>query len=244
MSFLTSHSKPVPAPLPLLDADDYAALAALSSCAVANAIEGFNVQLRNEGFTAGNLTCRFPELRPVLGYAFTLQVRTSAPPMKGRTFLENIEWWERLLAVPGPRIVAIQDIDRQPGSGAVVGALLAEILKKLGCVGVLTNGAVRELPQIAPLEFQMYSSTLTASHSYCHIVRVGEPVQIEGLEVKTGDLLHGDRHGLVRVPHEIAARIPKTAAALREKEVALEEYLRSPEFSVEGLRARLNPPRP
>jgi 4-hydroxy-4-methyl-2-oxoglutarate aldolase len=242
MSFLR-HEQPAPAPLPLLNADEYAALAGLSSCAVANAIEGFNVQLRNEGFTAGYLACRFPELPPVLGYAFTLQVRTSAPPMKGRTFLENIEWWERLLAVPEPRIVVIQDIDRQPGSGAVVGALLAEILKKLGCVGVLTNGAVRELPQIAPLLFQLYSSTLTASHSYCHIVRVGEPVQIEGLEVKTGDLLHGDVHGMVRVPRELATRIPKTAEALREKEAALEEYLRSPDFSVEGLRARLNPSR-
>jgi regulator of RNase E activity RraA len=139
--------------------------------------------------------------------------------------------------------VVIQDIDRQPGSGAVVGALLAEILQKLGCVGVLTNGAVRELPQIAPLRFQMYSGTLTASHSYCHIVRAGEPVQIEGLEVKTGDLLHGDVHGMVRVPRELATRIPKTAAALREKEAAVEAYLRAPDFSVEGLRARLNPSR-
>jgi 4-hydroxy-4-methyl-2-oxoglutarate aldolase len=225
---------------PALNHDEFHALANLDSCSVANAIESFNLHLRNEGFTTGSLTCRFPELPPMLGYGFTLQVRSSAPPMKGRTLFENTDWWEPLLAVPAPRVLVIQDIDRMPGAGALIGGLQAEILKRLGCVGVVTNGAVRDLPQVAPLQFQMYSSLLAVAHSYSHLVRAGEPVQVEGLEARTGDLLHGDRHGVVRVPLELASRIPRTAAALREKEARIAEYCASPEFSAEDLRGLLN----
>jgi 4-hydroxy-4-methyl-2-oxoglutarate aldolase len=234
------HDNPAP-PQPFLNGDEYAALAALDSCSVANAIEGFNVQLRNEGFTAGDLTCRFPELPPMLGYAFTLQVRSSTPPTKGRIFSEDSSWWDQLLAVPAPRILVVQDIDRHPGAGALIGCLHATILKKLGCIGVITNGAVCDLPQVAPLGFQMYSSLLTVSHGYSHIVRTGEPVQVEGLDVRTGDLLHGDRHGVVRVPKALASRIPQTAAALREKDQQIVDYCAGREFSLAGLRARLNP---
>jgi regulator of RNase E activity RraA len=86
----------------------------------------------------------------------------------------------------------------------------------------------------------MYSGTLSVSHSYSHVVHVAAPVQIGGLEISTGDLLHGDAHGVVRVPLELAGRIPATVAALRKKEREISEYLRSPDFSVEGLRSLLH----
>jgi regulator of RNase E activity RraA len=65
---------------------------------------------------------------------------------------------------------------------------------------------------------------------------VGGPVQIGSLEVSPGDLIHGDCHGIVRIPRELAARIPATASALRKKEEEIMSYCHSPEFSVEGLR--------
>ncbi len=225
---------------PRLNDDEFRELASLDSCSVANAIERFNLQLRNEGFTEGALTCRFPQLPPMLGYAFTLQVRSSAPPTKGRLFFENTLWWDALLAIPAPRILVIQDMDRLPGAGALIGDVHAEILQKLGCVGLMTNGAVRDLPRVEPLKFQMYSATLSVSHSYSHIVHIGTQVQIGGLEIHAGDLLHGDCHGVVRVPSELAGRIPKTARALREKELIISSYCESPDFSIEGLRLLLN----
>jgi 4-hydroxy-4-methyl-2-oxoglutarate aldolase len=236
---MSLHHEP-PAPLIPLNESEYAALRALDSCSVANAIESYNVQLRNEGFTAGNLTCRFPELSPMVGYAFPIEVRTSAPPIMGRTYVANTSWWDRLLEVPEPRILVVQDIDPHPGAGAFVGGTNAEIFRKLGCIGAVTNGAVRDLPRIKPLQFQMYSSQLTVSHGYSHVVRTGVPVQIEGLEVRIGDLLHGDMHGIVRIPRDLAAGIPQTARTLREKEAALAEYCSSPDFSLTGLRSRLN----
>lgn len=235
------------APLPsstgahrVLSEEEFRSLKALDSCAVANAIERFHIQLRNEGYTEDGLTCRFPEMPTMLGYAATLKVRSGAPPIRGRAFLENTEWWNALLAIPAPRILVIQDMDRIPGVGALVGEVHAAILKSLGCVGVVTNGSVRDLPRIRPLEFQLFSGTISVSHAYNHIVRVGGVAQIGGLEISPGDLLHGDLHGIVRVPKELADRIPATAIALRQKDEEIIAYCQSKDFSVEGLRGLLS----
>jgi 4-hydroxy-4-methyl-2-oxoglutarate aldolase len=201
---------------PMLSDDEFRDLQALDTCSVANAVERFNIQLRNEGYTEGGLTCRFPEMGSMLGYAFTVQVRSYAPPTKSRFFdFENTQWWDGLMALPYPRILVIQDMDRHPGVGALVGELHTTILKTFGCVGVVTNGAVRDLDRVKPQQFHMFSSSLSVSHSYTHVVHSGVRVQIGGLEINSGDLLHGDQHGIVRVPRELASRIPKTASALR-----------------------------
>jgi 4-hydroxy-4-methyl-2-oxoglutarate aldolase len=223
----------------ILNDDEFQSLKALDSCAVANAVERFHVQLRNEGYTEDGLTCRYPGMPPTLGYAMTLKVRSGAPPTKGKVFLENTDWWNHLLAVPSPRILVIQDMDRTPGVGALVGEVHATILKSLGCVGVVTNGAVRDLCRIEPLGFQMFSRSLSVSHAYSHMVGIGGAVQIGGLEILPGDLLHGDLHGIVRVPKELAGRIPATAVALRQKEEEIITYCQSAGFTVEGLRGLL-----
>jgi 4-hydroxy-4-methyl-2-oxoglutarate aldolase len=219
-----------------LSKEEFQDLKRLDSCSVANAIERFQVQLRNEGYAEGGLTCRYPDMLPMLGYAMTLRVRSSSPPSRGRTFLESTEWWNALLAIPAPRVLVLQDMDRYPGAGALIGDMHATVLKTLDCVGVVTNGAVRDVRRIEGLDFQMFSGALSVSHAYSHIVHVGGPAQIGSLEIFPGDLIHGDANGIVRIPRELAARIPSTAAALRKKDEAVIDYCHSPEFSVEGLR--------
>jgi len=224
----------------VLNEAEFRSLQALDSCAVANAIERFHVQLRNEGYTEGGPICRFPEMPPILGYAMTLKVRSGAPPSKGAVFSRNTDWWNVLLSVPAPRILVIQDMDRTPGAGALAGGLSANIFKSLGCIAVVTNGAVHELSRVQPLGFQIFSGSLSVSHAYRHLVGIGGSVQIGGLEISPGDLLHGDCHGIVRVPKELASRIPATAAALRQKEEEIIAYCQSQAFTIEGLRTLLS----
>jgi regulator of RNase E activity RraA len=219
-----------------LTKEEFQDLKVLDSCSVANAIERFKIQLRNEGFAEGGLVCRYPYMPPVLGYAMTLKVRSSSPPSKGRAFLESTEWWDALLAIPAPRVLVLQDMDRYPGAGALIGDMHACVLKTLDCVAAVTNGAVRDISRIEGLDFQMFSGAVSVSHAYSHIVSVGGPVQIGSLEISPGDLLHGDANGIVRIPRDLAARIPSTAAALRKKDETIINYCHSPEFTVEGLR--------
>jgi 4-hydroxy-4-methyl-2-oxoglutarate aldolase len=215
------------------------ALLLLDSSSVANAIEVFDVRLRNEGFCEPRLCCRFPKLPPMVGYATTLRVRGASPPWKGSSYLDRTDWWQHLKAVPFPPVVVIQDLDNYPGRGAFIGEVHANILKALGCAGFVTDGAVRDLAAIEGLNLPLFSETVSVSHAYVHVVEFGMPVEVAGLQVRPGDLLHGDQNGVVRIPVEIAKDIPNIARRLREREAQIIAYCRSAEFSIPKLRAML-----
>jgi 4-hydroxy-4-methyl-2-oxoglutarate aldolase len=115
----------------------------------------------------------------------------------------------------------------------------AGILRALGCVGYVTDGAVRELPRVKDLGLQLFAGNVTVSHAYAHIFDFGSKVKVGGLGVQPGDLLHGDRHGLLSVPKEIASEIPAIATRLQRAEQEVIDFCRSREFSVDKLRQLL-----
>ena len=154
----------------------------------------------------------------MVGYAFTLRVRSASPPQLGLpNYLDRTDWWEELENIPAPRILVIEDMDLQLDSGAFIGGLHAEILHTLGCVGAITNGAVRDLSQASALGFQLFAARLSVSHAYVHVVATGQRVQIEGLDIHPGDLLHGDVHGVMRVPREVAVKVPAVATRMQQR---------------------------
>ncbi len=132
-------------------------LTAFSSCAVANAIEGLGRRLRNVGFSNSTIQCRFPRLKPIVGFAVTLRLHGSNPPMEGGVYIERTDWWDDLKTTSVPRIVVIEDADHHPGIAAFIGETHAAILQAMGCVGVVTNGAVRDLDPVERLGFQLFS---------------------------------------------------------------------------------------
>jgi 4-hydroxy-4-methyl-2-oxoglutarate aldolase len=215
-------------------------LARLDSCTVANAIETFDVRLRNIGFTDSSVRCIFDELPPMVGHAVTARVRTADPPMEGANYFYRTDWWNHILTIPEPRIVVVEDTDAHPGLGAFVGELHANILLALGCVGVVTNGAVRDLPGVRAAGFQMFAGNVSVSHSYAHIYEFGHPVEVGRMKVHPGDLLHGDLHGVQTVPMEIAAKIPAVAEKMAGDEQQLIALCRSKHFTVEEFRQALN----
>jgi 4-hydroxy-4-methyl-2-oxoglutarate aldolase len=220
----------------LVPEDVLDALRQFDSCFVSNAIETFDVRLRNTGFADGRVRCMFKELPPLVGFAATARLRSGEPPMSGHTYHDRTEWWSSILEIPAPRIVVLQDMDDPPGVGAFLGDVHAAILRALGCVGYVTDGAVRELPRVRSMGFQVFAGNVAVSHAYAHVFDVGARVNIGGLEINPGDLLHGDRHGILTVPKEIAAQVPPTAARLRADEEKVIAFCRSREFSIEGLR--------
>lgn len=215
------------------------ALRNLDTCTVSNAIETFDVRLRNTGFADARIRCMFQDLPPLVGYAATARLRTGDPPIGGRSYHDRADWWSSILEVPSPRVVVVEDIDHPPGIGAFIGDMHAGILQALGCVAYVTNGAVRELPRVHRLGVQLFAGNVAVSHAYAHLFDFGAPVRIGGLEVRRGDLLHGDRHGLLSVPKAIASEIPAAAARLQQYEEQIIDFCRSPEFSLSGLRQRI-----
>ncbi len=215
------------------------ALGHLNAGTLSNAIETFNRRLRNEGFADHSIRCFCPHLRPLVGYAATLRLRGSAPPTGGGKYRERTDWWEYVLSLPAPRVAVIQDVATRPGLGSYIGTVHMNILRALGCVGVVTNGAVRDLPAAQDAGFHYFAGSLAVSHAYVHIIEIGQPVEIGGLNVRSGDLLHGDCHGVQSIPLEIAAQIPAVAAKITAQEQAIVDVCRSPDFTLAKLRSAI-----
>jgi regulator of RNase E activity RraA len=213
------------------------ALLSLDTCAVSNAIELLGGRLRNEGFTTPSIhrITRGTDTA-LVGHAVTVRIHCSKPPMRGRSYEDRTDWWNYILSVPEPRIVAIEDVDPKPGTGTFIGEIHANILKALGCVGGITNGVVRDVPAIEAMGFQLFAGGMAVSHAYAHIVDFGHPIAIAGLPISSGDLLHGDMHGVLSIPGELAADVPGAVARIRDHERHVIDLCRSPEFSLEKLR--------
>ena len=173
----------------------------------------------------------------MVGYAATVKIRGSTPPTTGNLYSDRTDWWEYIESLPAPRIVVVQDASTRPGLGSLIGAVHMNILRALHGVGAITNGSVRDIPAAESAGFHYFAGSAAVSHAYVHIIEIGKPVEIDGLKIRSGDLLHGDLHGVQTIPLDIAPLIPEAAAKIAAEEQAIIGLCHSPEFSLQKLRA-------
>lgn len=214
-------------------------LAEFSTCVVDSAIETFGVRLRNTGFADSRVRCICQPGRRLVGYAATARTRNSDPPMQGYSYYERHDWWKSLSAVPAPRVVVIQDVDHRPGLGAFVGEVHANILLALGCKGLVTNGAVRDVPEIERTDFQLFAGNVAVSHAYAHVFDFGGSVEVAGLQVHPGHLIHADMHGVLTIPGEVADRVPARAREILSSREGVIRACAGPNLSIDKLKTAI-----
>jgi 4-hydroxy-4-methyl-2-oxoglutarate aldolase len=198
-------------------------LRAIDSPTISNAIETFDVRDRTEGFTGNDIRCLFPHLGVMLGYAVTAICDDRPGPLLGRQ--AYYEWLEAIEAAPKPVVCVFQDVSYNRVRACYMGEMMATFAKKLGAVGLITDGGVRDLAEVEALGFQYFSPGPVASHGNFAITKVGVPVTVSGMHVEPGALIHADHNGIVLIPDEIAERVPEAADKLREREKGLLEYV-------------------
>lgn len=203
-----------------------------------NAIELLGVRKHHEGFTPLELRCLFPELGRMIGYAVTAQVETvtQMEPRDNRIFLDL---YALVAASEKPAVVVLQDIGGYANYAAHAGEVMTTIFHRLGAVGLVSDAGVRDIPEVRRLGFHYFARGTVASHANYRIARVGVPVQVCGLVIETGDLLHGDENGLALVPRQKRELIPEKVDLVRTREGKLLDYVRSPGFTLEGLRSHI-----
>ena len=215
-----------------------AALAALDTPTVCNALEALVPERRGHGFTVSPLVCARPNLPPMVGYARTAAICAAHPSdLKGSAARELQDgYYAYVHAGPKPAIMVIQDLDGPlRGYGSWWGEVNSNVHKGLGCLGVITDGSVRDLPDIAE-GFQMLADRVGPSHAFVHPVTFGQPVTVAGMRVADGDLVHADQHGAVVIPWNVAERIPAAAADIARREKIIIDAAREPGFDMERLR--------
>jgi regulator of RNase E activity RraA len=204
---------------------------------LANAIEVFGIVPSNRGYTTRPLTCHFPDLGTMIGYAVTVTASTDQPPGVAPAPIDEPAYWRWTEAQPGPKVVVVQDLDDPPG-GAMWGEWNAHVHQALGCVGCLTHGAVRDLDALERLGFHTFATSVSVAHGYGAWVGYGEPVSVAGLTVRTGDLVVADRHGALSIPSSIdLGELVDVARAVDRLEAEVFACCRAPDFSIERLEA-------
>jgi 4-hydroxy-4-methyl-2-oxoglutarate aldolase len=211
----------------------------IPSPTIANAIETFDVRPRTEGTTGAGVQCFFPALGPMIGYASTLTILSDRPPSKPRR-VNRRDYWESVRRQPGPLVAVAQDLSETPG-GAYWGEVNSHIHQKLGCVGILTNGTVRDLEEVGRMSFHFLASGVRVSHGFAHLEDFNVPVKVFGMLVRPGDLIHADRHGAVVIPMEIAAEVASASRKVEAAEKPMLDLCRAPELDLSALDQLVSP---
>jgi regulator of RNase E activity RraA len=223
--------------MPVLPAD-LEALRAFDTPTVCNALDVVAPERRAIGFNRRPLVAPFPTAKPVVAYARTATIRSREPDPRGPQDggKRMIAYYEHIAAGPAPTIAVIQDLDGPDAAlGAFWGEVNSNVHKGLGCAGVITDGAVRDLDMWAT-DFFVLAGSIMPSHVHVHVVDVGTVVSVAGMIVSPNDIIHADRHGAVVVPADAVKLIPAAADLIARREKILIDASRKPGFSIDQLR--------
>jgi regulator of RNase E activity RraA len=215
-------------------------LRSIDTPTVCNLIEIAAPERRGAGYTVRHLHCPFPDLPPMVGFAKTVTMRARDPVPLGQAgyMQKRLDYLDYVAAAPQPSIAVIQDLDDIVGYGAFWGEVQSNVHQALGCLGTVTNGSIRDVPMIPP-GFQMLAGSIAPSHAYVHVVDYGINVNIHGMAVRSGDLIHADRHGAVVVPIDKIDAMQAAAEALSAREAKIIAAARTPGATVEQIKAAM-----
>lgn len=221
-----------------IDAALLAQLRRFDTPTICNALEIATGGRRATGFTRRTMIAPFPALPPIVGFARTATLRSAAPSsMTSAAARElRLRYYDHVAATDScPTVVVIQDLDHDVGLGAFWGEVNSAVHRALGCAGVVTNGAVRDLDMLAP-DFPILAGCVTPSHAFVRIESVGGDVDIFGMQVADGDLIHADRHGAVRIERDAAPLLPRAIEVIVAREKLILDAAARPGFDVAAIR--------
>ncbi len=221
---------------PLTDAE-LEALRQIDTPTIANAIEPFNVRSDTDGFMGWDIRCMFPEMGVMAGYAVTATLDTTT---HGRVHDREARFqlFEAIDASPKPVVLALKDLSSKPKHGCHFGDGLATVSMRLGAIGLVTDGGVRDVDTVRDMGFHYFAPGMVPAHGNFGFMEAQVPVRISGVLVNPGDLIHADANGVVTIPSEIARDVIAQAREVLAREKAHRDWVNGADFSLAKLRER------
>lgn len=203
---------------------------------ICNAIEVAQGHRGFTDFTRGTMFCSAPEAAPIVGFARTAKIAGRMPPEQtvAEIRARRIAYFRSMAEGPRPAVAVVEDLDHPKCVAAWWGEVHAAVHKGLGMVGALTNGVMRDLGDM-DAEFPVIAGSIGPSHLFCHVREIATPVNVFGLNVNEGDLVHADRHGAVRVPADVIGRLGAAIDTLLASEQVILGPAREAGFNIEKL---------
>ena len=217
-------------------AADLEALTAWDTPTICNGLEIVVPERRAVGFTVEPMLAADRRLKPIVGLARTGLIRAREAP--AGPIPPREDWYDYVAAADLPTIAVIQDIDDRPGFGAFWGEVQSTVHLALGVPGCVTNGSFRDVDMLAP-GFQIIGGRMGPSHAHVHMVQMNCDVNIFGMLVKSGDVVHADFHGAVVIPPDAVRQLPAAIDLVARREKVILDMARSPGFTSADMRKAL-----
>jgi regulator of RNase E activity RraA len=184
--------------------------------------------------------CISPGLGRRVGFAATRKVATrrfGPPSGANSTTSQSGHSDAHVLSVPEPRILVAENVGDWRGPVCIWGEVAASLYTALGCTAGITNGPVRDIDEMEAIGFQTFAGGPGVGGGFVDVISTGDPVEIGGVPISSGDILHGDRHGVVKVPLHLVDDLPDAIRAHEDVERRVIDVCRSPDFSLDAYSA-------
>ena len=201
---------------------------------VCNAIEVAQGKRGFDAFTRGTMLCSAPDEPAIVGYARTAKIAAVKAPTEAPEVIKarRMAYYKHMADAPMPAVAVVEDTDFPDCIGAYWGEINTTVHKGFGLSGTLTNGVMRDLGDI-PTGYPVIAGSIGPSHGFVHVQEIGTQVEVFGMTVTEGDLIHADRHGALVIPEDVIATLEASIKKLLSTEILILEPARSAEFNFE-----------
>jgi regulator of RNase E activity RraA len=161
-----------------------------------------------------------PDTARFVGEAFTLRYIPAREDIDVLDAFQDPAHPQRLAVESvGPGQVLVMDC-RGEGRAASAGHILITRLQRRGAAALVTDGSVRDSPQLRRGAFPVFTSAVSATTNLAlhHAVDMQVPIGCAGVPVFPRDILVGDEEGVVVIPRHLAAQVAQPAAEQEELE--------------------------
>jgi regulator of RNase E activity RraA len=176
-----------------------------------------------------------PALGPTVGIALTIELDSSSPA--GSANVDS--YWQQLAemrAASDPTVWVVKTFGSRPDHECVLGDGMAKLLHSCGCIGVVTDGGLRDVAGLQTVPFAAYCCGTTIHHEPMRFRNPGKPVDLGGVTIKSGDIIHANHEGVIRIPITAAKELPAMAVKMRAVEHAVHLYWRRTDVSLQQKR--------
>ena len=220
-----------------LDPELLTLLRSVDTPTVCNAIEVAQGKRGFSKFTRGTMICSAPEGGAMVGFAKTAKIAAVEPPSENQDIIKErrMNYYRYMSEVDGPMVAVIEDVDYPDCIGAYWGEINTKVHKGFGLSGALTNGVMRDLGDLAE-DFPVVAGSVGTSHGFVHVREIDAPVNIFGMTVTPGELIHADRHGAVVIPNEVIPILKDSIHKLFASERLILDPAEKTEFSFDDFK--------
>jgi regulator of RNase E activity RraA len=199
------------------------------SALLANTLGYIDPTLPEEIYMGGSIQCQTPGIGPMVGVAVTCEVDSSSPG--GTNHMDPyFQQLEHIQKTGAPVVWVVKTIGSRPDHECVLGDGMAKLLYAAGCIGVVTDGGLRDVAGYASVPFHAFSKGRVIHHTPYRFRNFNVPVEIGGLTIRPGDVIHGSAEGVIRVPTASLEQLPERAAKMRAFEHEAHFIFREPDL--------------